>query len=43
MWGFSSRRAAWHGDLVGESYETREEAAEALIERRRHEEAPADA
>jgi hypothetical protein len=36
-------RAAWHGDLVGASYETREEAAEALIERRRREEAPTDA
>ncbi len=26
-------RAAWHGDLVGSSYETREEAVRALLER----------
>jgi hypothetical protein len=30
-------RAAWQGKLVGSSYETREEAANALVERRRRE------
>ena len=31
-------RAAWRGSIVGASYETREEAARALVERRRERE-----
>ncbi|HLZ70986.1 MAG TPA: hypothetical protein VKV26_13875 [Dehalococcoidia bacterium] len=33
-------RAAWRGVLVGDSYDTREDAARALLERLHHEEDP---